>query len=89
LHNARQSPATAEESERLIEDALIAALTGDRRDEYIAALAERAETMDEFGIRGFRSCTRGHESDGPVVLTPEEIREETAQLRELMSSRPR
>ncbi|MFE5700498.1 hypothetical protein [Rhodococcus koreensis] len=34
----------------MIDEALVAALTGDRREEYIEALLERAEVMTEFHV---------------------------------------
>lgn len=61
------------------ERAIVAALTGDQREEYLAALTELSETMTELGIKEFRECTRSF--GGPVVLTPMEIRQRTIRLR--------
>ncbi|MGV9870521.1 hypothetical protein [Rhodococcus koreensis] len=70
----------------MIDEALVAALTGDRREKYIEALLERAEVMKEFNIGGVRSCSRGVTPRGQPVRSPEEIREETAFLRSQLSS---
>ncbi|MGW4337923.1 hypothetical protein ACWEK5_34710 [Rhodococcus koreensis] len=78
---------SAERDERLIDEALVAALTGDRREEYIEALLERAEVMKEFHVDGVRSCSRGIKPLGQLVRSPEEIRDETASLRRQLSSR--
>ncbi|KXF53500.1 hypothetical protein AXA44_44435 [Rhodococcus sp. SC4] len=43
---------SAERNERLIDEALVAALTGDQREDYIEALLERAEVMKEFNVEG-------------------------------------
>ena len=79
-------PSSAERNERLIDEALVAALTGDRCEEYIEALLERAEVMKEFHVDGVRSCSRGVTPPGQLVRSPEEIREETALLRSQLSS---
>ncbi|MFC9552503.1 hypothetical protein ACFTWF_16770 [Rhodococcus sp. NPDC056960] len=52
-----RSQTSTEHEERLIDEALVAALTGDQREQYIAALFERAEVMKEFDVDGVRSCT--------------------------------
>ncbi|MDF3311171.1 hypothetical protein [Rhodococcus sp. T2V] len=70
----------------MIDEALVAALTGDQREKYIEALLERAEVMKEFNIDGVRSCSRGVTPRGQLVRSPEEIREETAFLRSQLSS---
>ena len=78
---------SAERDERLIDEALVAALTGDRREDYIEALLERAEVMKEFHVDGVRSCSRSATPLGQLVRSPEEIRDETASLRRQPSSR--
>ncbi|GCE42588.1 MULTISPECIES: hypothetical protein [Rhodococcus] len=70
----------------MIDEALVAALTGDRREEYIEALLERAEVMKEFDFEGVRFCSRGVTPLGQLVRSPEEIREETALLRSQLGS---
>ena len=77
---------SAERDERLIDEALVAALTGDRREDYIEALLERAEVMKEFHVDGVRFCSRGIKPLGQLVRSPEQIREETALLRSQLSS---
>nr|GLK40782.1 hypothetical protein GCM10017611_76570 [Rhodococcus wratislaviensis] len=71
----------------MIDEALVAALTGDQREDYIEALLERAKVMKEFHVDGVRSCSRSVKPLGQLVRTPEEIREETAVLRRQLSSR--
>ncbi|MDH6293163.1 hypothetical protein [Rhodococcus opacus] len=63
------------------EKAVAAALSGDLREEYLAALAERSELLKEFGDTWIYECTRDFTQRDPVLLSPEEIRERTAQLR--------
>lgn len=70
------------------EQEMVAALTGDQREEYLAALTELSETMDELGIEDFRECTRSFTPGGPVVLTPAEIRQRTARIRNAVNSIP-
>jgi len=82
-----KSQSSAERNERLIDEALVAALTGDQREKYIDALLERAEVMKEFNVEGVRSCSRSVKPLGELVRSPEEIREETASLRRQSSSR--
>ncbi|RZL79657.1 MAG: hypothetical protein EOP32_18860 [Rhodococcus sp. (in: high G+C Gram-positive bacteria)] len=71
----------------MIDEALVAALTGDQREKYIDALLERAEVMKEFNVEEVQSCSRSFKSLGELVRSPEEIREETASLRRQLSSR--
>ena len=78
---------SAERDERLIDEALVAALTGDRREDCIEALLERAEVMKEFHLDGVRSCSRGVKPLGRLVRSPGQIRDETAPLRRQLSSR--
>ncbi|MFE7423683.1 hypothetical protein [Rhodococcus sp. NPDC057529] len=78
---------SAERDERVVDEALVAALTGDRREDYIEALLERAEVMKEFHVDGVRSCSRSIKPLGQLVRSPEEIRDETASLRRQLSSR--
>ena len=78
---------SAERNERLIDEALVAALTGDQPEDYIEALLERAEVMKEFHVDGVRSCSRGVKPLGQLVRSPEEVREETALLRRQLSAR--
>ncbi|MFC9553616.1 hypothetical protein ACFTWF_22440 [Rhodococcus sp. NPDC056960] len=71
----------------MIDEALVAALTGDQREQYIEALLERAEVMREFTVDGVRPCSRSITPLGELVRSPEEIREETASLRRQLNSR--
>lgn len=64
-----------------VEAALVAALTGDQRQQYLAALAERSDLLKEFGIGWIYECTRDFTPGDPVVLSPAEIRQRTARLR--------
>lgn len=80
-----QVESSAERDELVIDEELVAALTGDRREDYIEALLERAE-MKEFHVDGVRFCSRGVKPLGQLVRSPEEIREETALLRSQLSS---
>ncbi|MFZ2176973.1 MAG: hypothetical protein WAW17_23635 [Rhodococcus sp. (in: high G+C Gram-positive bacteria)] len=70
------------------EQEIVAALTGDQREEYLAALTELSETMDELGIEDFRECTRSFAPGGPTVLTPAEIRQRTDRIRTAVNSIP-
>jgi hypothetical protein len=64
-----------------VEAVLVAALTGDQRQEYLDALAERSALLKEFGIGWIYECTRDFTRGDPVVLSPAEIRQRTARLR--------
>jgi hypothetical protein len=64
--------------------AITAALTGDQREEYLAALTELSDTMTELGVTEFRACTRT--SGGPIILTPAQIRQRAVLLRHSVSS---
>lgn len=63
---------------------ITAALTGDQREEYLAAITELSDAMTELGVTEFRACSRT--SGGPIILTPTQIRQRAVLVRSVASS---